>query len=59
MIHYTSIVSTARSVRDGKVSGSFYFTYWQYGGNQSQTPTAVDQGLLVPNGIVDILHHGN
>jgi hypothetical protein len=39
--------------------GSFYFTYWQYRDKATQTPSGVDQGLLIPGGITDIRHHGN
>ena len=39
--------------------GSFYFTYWQYGDDSSQTPNGVDQGLVVPGTSPDIRHHGN
>ena len=38
--------------------GAFYFTYWQYRG-QSQTPVAVDQGLLIPGQPAQIIQHGN
>jgi hypothetical protein len=40
---------------------SFYFTYWTYlgSGPAGQTPTGVDQGLLIAGQTPDILHHGN
>ena len=38
--------------------GALYFTYWQYSG-QSQTPIAVDQGLVVPGQMPVIRTHGN
>lgn len=41
--------------------GSFYFTYWTYLGatGHGQTPTGVDQGLLIAGQAPDIRHHGN
>jgi hypothetical protein len=39
--------------------GAFYFTYWQYRGQSTQTPSGVDQGLLVPGSPPDIRRHGN
>jgi hypothetical protein len=46
--------------------GSLYFTYWQYtgpapGGGRApaQTPTGVDQGLLIAGQWPQIAHHGN
>jgi hypothetical protein len=46
--------------------GSFYFTYWTYLGSPptrtsspGQTPTGVDQGLLIPGQWPLITHHGN
>jgi hypothetical protein len=39
--------------------GSFYFTYWKYRSNSSQTPSGVDQGLFVPGASPDVRHHGN
>ena len=39
--------------------GSFYFTYWQYADASSQTPSGVDQGLIIPGLSPDIRHHGN
>ena len=41
--------------------GSFYFTYWTYlgSGPDGQTPTGVDQGLLIAGQAPDIRHHGN
>jgi hypothetical protein len=46
--------------------GSFYFTYWTYfasaparGGSSGQTPTGVDQGLLIVGQSPLIRHHGN
>jgi hypothetical protein len=46
--------------------GSFYFTYWTYigsprsrNGRSSQTPTGVDQGLLIPGQTPLINHHWN
>ena len=36
--------------------GALYFTYWQYSG-QSQTPIAVDQGLVVPGQMPVIRTH--
>jgi hypothetical protein len=46
--------------------GSLYFTYWTYlgaapvtGGNPGQTPTGVDQGLLIAGQPPQIAHHGN
>jgi hypothetical protein len=46
--------------------GALYFTYWRYpplergrGRRPSQTPTGVDQGLLVPGQSPEIIHHGN
>jgi hypothetical protein len=39
--------------------GALYFTYWIYGAGNSQTPTGVDQGLLVPGTAPRIVSHGN
>ena len=46
--------------------GSFYFTCWIYGsaastgdGLPGQTPTGVDQGLLIPGRAPRIERHGN
>jgi hypothetical protein len=39
--------------------GAFYFTYWIYDDPASQTPTAVEQGLLVPGQREDIRRHAN
>ena len=46
--------------------GSFYFTYWSYFGSAparsgypGQTPTGVDQGLLIAGQSPLIQHHGN
>ncbi|WP_159730617.1 DNA/RNA non-specific endonuclease [Methylosinus sp. Ce-a6] len=46
--------------------GSFYFSYWSYrgaaparAGGPGQTPTGVDQGLLIPGQKADIRRHGN
>jgi hypothetical protein len=41
--------------------GSLYFTYWTYlgSGPHGQTPTGVDQGLLIAGEPPDIRHHGN
>lgn len=46
--------------------GSLYFTYWIYagarptqGGAPGQTPTGVEQGLLVAGEPLSIHHHGN
>lgn len=41
--------------------GSFYFTYWTYqpATFRSQTPSGVDQGLLIAGQQPDIRHHGN
>ena len=46
--------------------GSFYFTYWTYlgsaparGGYPGQTPTGVDQGLLIVGQAPLVQHHGN
>lgn len=46
--------------------GSFYFSYWSYfgsaptrGGAPGQTPTGVDQGLLVPGWLPIVVPHGN
>jgi hypothetical protein len=46
--------------------GSLYFTYWIYrgtaparDGRTGQTPTGVDQGLLIPGEAPLIAHHGN
>lgn len=40
-------------------NGSFYFTYWEYGDDSSQTPSGVDQGLCTPGASLDIRHHDN
>jgi hypothetical protein len=39
--------------------GSMYFTYWLYSGGVRQTPSGVDQGLLVAGQLPDIRRHGN
>ena len=39
--------------------GSLYFTYWQYRGKDTQKPSGVDQGLIIPGGVADVRHHGN
>ena len=46
--------------------GALYFTYWSYvgavptgGGHPGQTPTGVDQGLLIAGQPTRIEHHGN
>ena len=39
--------------------GSMYFTYWLYRGGPGQTPSGVDQGLLVAGRLPDIRRHGN
>jgi hypothetical protein len=39
--------------------GSLYFTCWKYDDPESQTPSAVEQGLLVPGGVVDVRRHAN
>ena len=45
--------------------GSLYFTYWIYGsaaariGAPTQTPTGVDQGLLIAGQMPQIARHGN
>jgi len=45
--------------------GSLYFTYWIYGsaaariGTPTQTPTGVDQGLLIAGQMPQIARHGN
>jgi hypothetical protein len=46
--------------------GALYFTYWSYVGARairrgvpSQTPTGVDQGLLVAGQLPVVVHHGN
>lgn len=39
--------------------GALYFTYWQYTGSSTQTPSGVDQGLFVPGGTPSVRHHGN
>jgi len=46
--------------------GSLYFTYWIYvgsppatDGRSGQTPTGVDQGLLIPQQSSQIITHGN
>ena len=39
--------------------GALYFTYWLYGGANSQTPSGVEQGLLVPGAAPDIRRHAN
>jgi len=38
--------------------GALYFTFWTYRG-PSQTPTGVDQGLLIPGEIPDVVAFGN
>ena len=42
-----------------KTPGALYFTYWQYGASESQTPIACDQGLLVPGRPPLIRTHAN
>jgi hypothetical protein len=46
--------------------GAFYFTYWTYlgsvparGSSPRQTPTGVDQGLLIAGQPPIMVHHGN
>jgi len=39
--------------------GALYFTYWKYPASGSQTPIAVDQGLLRPGHAPDIRTHRN
>jgi len=39
--------------------GAFYFTYWRYSSRATQTPSGVDQGLLIPGTNADIRTHGN
>lgn len=40
--------------------GAFYFTHWHYGKKKdSQTPDAVDQGLILPDGTIDISYFSN
>jgi hypothetical protein len=39
--------------------GALYFTYWIYGDASGQTPTGVEQGLLVPGAAPRISHHMN
>jgi hypothetical protein len=39
--------------------GSFYFTYWSYPGGDSQRPSGVDQGLLIPGQSPQITPHVN
>lgn len=39
--------------------GALYFTYWMYGDDASQTPSAVEQGLLMPGGSPDIRRFRN
>jgi DNA/RNA non-specific endonuclease len=39
--------------------GSLYFTYWRYALRRTQTPSGVDQGLLVPGHGADVRKHGN
>ena len=39
--------------------GALYFTYWSYGRSKGQTPSGVEQGLLVPGARPDIRTHGN
>lgn len=36
--------------------GVLCFTYWEYEAQNSQTPTGVDQGLLIPSKTPDIRH---
>lgn len=38
--------------------GAFYFTHWRYTG-QSQTPTGVEQGLIIPGHPLEWMPHGN
>ncbi len=42
-----------------KTPGSFYFTYWKYRPASVQMPVGVDQGLLIPGQIAQVLSHGN
>lgn len=41
--------------------GSFYFTYWHYrnAAGHGQTPTGVDQGLLIAGQAPQVTTHGN
>jgi len=41
--------------------GSLYFTYWTYRGASGfgQRPTGVEQGLLQPGQLAEVLPHGN
>ena len=39
--------------------GSLYFTYWEYKGANTQTPSGVQQGLLCPGQRADIKWHAN
>lgn len=39
--------------------GSFYFTYWIYPSTDSQRPTSVDQGLLIPGQSPQVRPHLN
>src|SRR5215208_2982342 len=39
--------------------GALYYTYWTYGGTTGQTPTGVEQGLLVPGSTPELRRHGN
>ncbi len=39
--------------------GALYFTYWIYSGMNSQTPTEVEQGLLIPGRTQLIHRHPN
>jgi hypothetical protein len=39
--------------------GALYFTYWIYRNVQSQTPTDVDQGLIVPGRPPELRTHRN
>src|SRR5215510_1406872 len=39
--------------------GALYFTYWRYADRTNQTPTGVEQGLIVAGRVPDIRRHGN
>ncbi|WP_128548715.1 DNA/RNA non-specific endonuclease [Larkinella soli] len=39
--------------------GALYFTYWKYDHSDSQKPSAVEQGLLIPGQLKDIRLHVN
>lgn len=49
----------ALEIRAVATPGSLYFTYWEYPRSASQTPTRVEQGLLVPGRPPEIRTHGN